>query len=275
MGAAQEKIITFLLLSMMMAPVYAGAACRVLVVVGMDDERAIAAGQTSQEQVEIITGSANAALLRERLAAVNPDNLRAVFSFGVAGGLDPALQPGDLLMAEQVLMILPDEGQGASEILWPTDSNMLMAATLSAARSENIKLRKGLFLGTDTEARDQAPLAESSLRATSGAHIIDNESHIAAQYASEKGLPFAAIRSVSDRVDTPLPPAALLPLEADGSPDGMAITKSLLLHPLQIPAFIRTAYYYKQALDSLEQFHSLISFESLAAASNSGCRSAR
>ena len=70
--------------------VSAAESPRVLVVVGMEDERAIAAG----DSVEVVVGTANAKALRGRLDKVDTANISAVCSFGVAGGLDPALEPG-------------------------------------------------------------------------------------------------------------------------------------------------------------------------------------
>ena len=72
---------------------------RILVVVGMEDERAIAAG----DGVDVVVGAANAKRLRERLGNVDTATVDAVYSFGVAGGLDPALKPGDLRVSTRVV----------------------------------------------------------------------------------------------------------------------------------------------------------------------------
>lgn len=86
-------LIGLLVLVFFSVPVSTADKCRVLVVVGMEDERAIAAG----DGVDVVVGTANATVLRERLKNVNAKNIGAVYSFGVAGGLDPALKAGDLL----------------------------------------------------------------------------------------------------------------------------------------------------------------------------------
>lgn len=242
--------------------------CKSLVVVGMEDERAIAAG----EDVEVVVGAANAALLRARLAAVDTSKINAVFSFGVAGGLNPAQKSGDLLLSTQVLaQTVSDQGDFIEES-WMADNSIMLAASLHSAKKTDIKFHKAVFLGTDLEARDNPETGNKNLREMTGADIIDNESHIAAKFASEHNLPFLSIRAVSDSVSHPLPPAALLPLDPeDGSPDGRAIAKSLLQNPLQIPALIRTAWQYSKALRALKKFRNEIGFGALTAGNNFHC----
>jgi len=240
----------------------------------MEDERAIAAG----DDVEVLVGTANARVLRERLTKVDVSQIKAVFSFGVAGGLNPTLVPGDLLLSTQVFsQSISDQGNSIEES-WMADNSMLVAASMHSAKNPDIKFRKAVFLGTDFEARDN-PVAgnhetsNKGLREMTGADIIDNESHIAAKFASEHNLPFLSIRAVSDSVNNPLPPAALLPLDpVDGSPDGKAIAKSLLMHPLQIPALVRTAWEYHKALRSLKKFRNEVGFDALATGPGFQCQ---
>jgi len=266
------KIIVWIagcLLFLLGSIVQAENSCRTLVVVGMKDERTIALGR--DDDLEVIVGAANANLLKEKLQALDARQFRAVFSFGVAGGLDPALKTGDLLFSEEVLSHIEAEGKTA-DVKWPLDVRLLLAASYHANKVQ-LPFRKGIFFGTSIEARDQPVNAETSLREMTGADLIDNETHLAAQYASEHGLPFLAIRAVSDRVSESLPPAALLPLdEEDGSPDGIAIAKSLVKNPLQIPALIRTAYHYHQALNTLEGFRQEIGFKKLVAGGALECQ---
>lgn len=229
---------------------------RVLAVVGMEDERAIAAG----DGVEVVVGAANAQLLQERLGGIDPATVDTVYSFGVAGALDPALQPGDLLVATRVVAQPADSEQAQVAESWPADSNILQAVQAGAAASAVLSVRPAVFLGTDIEARDNALPTLRKLREASGALCIDNESHIAARYAAEHGLPFMSVRAVSDSVYRELPPAALIALGSDGSPDLIAIVSSLLRKPWQLPALIRTAREYNRALDALRLFLREIGF---------------
>jgi len=261
----KTKIVVLLLAVFIANSVFAENTCHVLVVVGMEDERFIAQGDAAGEGVEVVVGTANAGVLRERLSKVDTADISAVYSFGVAGGLDPALQPGDLLVSTQVIAQSTDIEQHIIEESWMADQNILMTIQMHAAKVNNIKIRKGIFLGTDFEARDNPVTGDheannQNLREISGADIIDNESHIAAKFANEHNLPFVSVRAVSDSVNHKLPPAALIALEEDGSPNGTAIAKSLLKHPLQIPALIRTAWEYHKALRALKAFRQDVGF---------------
>jgi len=237
----------------------------------MKDEKDIVIGKTPDRSIQVVVGAANADILRKRLQAIDPDYIGAVFSFGVAGGLHPGLAPGDLLFSQQVLSQIDNGNNHSAEIGWPVDQHLVTAAALHASKA-GIPYRKGVFLGSDTEARDQVFDAVTRLHEIMGADIIDNESHIAAQFASEHHLPFLAIRAVSDSVHSPLPPAALLPLDPeDGSPDGMAIAKNLFWNPLQIPALIHAAGNYRKALSALQMFRDSVGFEKLASGNRQTC----
>ena len=67
------------------------------------------------------------------------------------------------------------------------------------------------------------------------------ESHIAAAAAEAHGLPFAACRVIIDPAERSLPPAALIDLRPDGTPDIPAILWSILRHPFQLPELMRVA----------------------------------
>ena len=67
----------------------------VLAVTGLAREARIAAGAG----VEAIQAGGNPQRLRLLLDARAAPGCRAVVSFGIAGGLDPALRPGDVVVA--------------------------------------------------------------------------------------------------------------------------------------------------------------------------------
>lgn len=230
----------------------AGAA---LVVVGMKDELDIAAGPG----VQVVAGAAKASLLRERIGAIDPSGIGVVYSFGVAGSLDPGLDAGELLIATGVVaQPAPDEAPGSR---WVADEDLVTRLDEQTSRLDGIRVRRGLFLGSDLEARDNP--SGSRLWQTTGAISIDNESHIAARFAHANQLPFAGIRAISDSVHRPLPPAALLPLDPrDGRPDLAAIAWSLLTRPVQLPALIRVARDYGRALGALKTFRQAVGFPS-------------
>jgi hypothetical protein len=66
------------------------------------------------------------------------------------------------------------------------------------------------------------------------------ESHIAAKIAALHNIPFAICRTVIDAVDRDLPPAAVVELRHDGTPDVLAVCRSVMRQPSQIPGLVRT-----------------------------------
>ena len=68
------------------------------------------------------------------------------------------------------------------------------------------------------------------------------ESHIAARAALVHGLPFAALRVVSDDAQRTLPPAAQVAMHPSGGINMPAVLGSVLRAPMQVLPLIRTAW---------------------------------
>jgi hypothetical protein len=136
------------------------------------------------------------------------------------------LRPGDLLIATQIV----SEGR-----VHHADPEWVerLAARIPMARRATIA-------GADAFVVDVA--SKIALRADTDAAAVDTESHIAADLAQRHGLPFSALRAVSDGADRALPRAAQLRLKPDGRPDLGAILASLAAEPLQLSALIRVAF---------------------------------
>src|SRR5580704_18442719 len=71
----------------------------VLIVTGLVQEARIAAGPG----MTVICSSSDPQQLRALLTVFDPSTIRGVISFGVAGGLDPSLKSGDVVVATEVL----------------------------------------------------------------------------------------------------------------------------------------------------------------------------
>src|SRR6202040_2805370 len=71
----------------------------VLIVTGLVQEARIAAGPG----MTVICSSSDPQQLRALLTVFDPSTIRGVISFGVAGGLDPTLRSGDVVVATEVL----------------------------------------------------------------------------------------------------------------------------------------------------------------------------
>jgi hopanoid-associated phosphorylase len=150
---------------------------------------------------------------------------RGIISFGIAGGLAPGLAAGDWIAATAVI---------TGQRLYPTDQ-----AWTRSLRERLPQAVQADILGMDDLVAD--PERKQSLYAQTGAVAVDMESHIAATIAAAHQIPFAASRVIIDPADTPLPPAALVGLRSDGTPDAAAVFRSVLEQPSQLRALVRTA----------------------------------
>ena len=175
-------------------------------------------------------GGGDEAGLRARLERrVASRSVRAVISIGIGGGLWPDLKLGDWVVADSIAC----KGGG-----WSTDSDLQIALVnlLSNLRSGRVIL--GPIAAGDVMVVNTA--AKAALRAKTGALAVDMESHITAHFAANRGLPFAALRVISDGADRALPKAAQAGMKTDGGMDVLAVLKALARDPRQLPALIRT-----------------------------------
>ncbi|MDX6804463.1 phosphorylase [Terrihabitans sp. PJ23] len=208
----------------------------VLVVTGVAREARIATGSS----VETICSGGAPARLREILRERPAPACRAVVSFGVAGGLDPDLNPGDIVLATKVT---------ADAAEWVADSSLL--ATLHRALQVDPRLR---VVQAPLAGVDLALVDASSKRVAyemHGAAAVDMESHIAAEYAARHGLPFAAIRVVCDPATRGLPPLVTSALKPDGAISLAGVFGSLARQPGQIVDLIRLSRDASRAFKSL------------------------
>jgi adenosylhomocysteine nucleosidase len=167
------------------------------------------------------------------LVAVDPAAVDLWVCFGLAGGLDPALNPGDLVLADTVV-------DGAGRVLPPPDG--CLASALGAPR------RATCLAG---DALIQTAAAKASVFAATGAALVDLETGALAAWTSAAGLPYAVLRAVADPAGFDLPPVAAVPLRA-GRPDALAVAANLLRHPGQWPALPSLARASEAAFRALE-----------------------
>jgi hopanoid-associated phosphorylase len=203
----------------------------IIVVSGLAREAAIAAGPGIATVVGGGNGQRLARLLDEALA----QGARGVMSFGIAGGVLPRLASGSLVIAET---IVAGEERFAVDIGWRDR----LAAGLPQARVAGIA-------GIERPAADRA--AKQAFHAALGVVAVDMESLIAARLAAARNLPFAALRAIADPAERDLPPAALLPLKPDGSPDLSAVLASLMRRPSQFPGLLRLGFDARAAFAAL------------------------
>jgi adenosylhomocysteine nucleosidase len=163
--------------------------------------------------------------LATRLKVAIAHGASGIISFGIAGGLAPHLAAGDCVVASAVK---------SGKDLFTTDRGW--AITLLQAIPNAIYAE---IAGVDVLLA--SPSDKHRVHRQTGALAADMESHIAARVAQAHRIPFAACRIVIDAAHRTLPPAAAVGLRHDGTPDVLAVLRSVLRQPGQLPDLLRTA----------------------------------
>jgi hopanoid-associated phosphorylase len=187
----------------------------------------------------VICSSSDPNQLRALLTTLDPGSIRGVISFGVAGGLDPSLKTGDVVVATEVM---------AGDTRWlaglPLTEDQIASIALGRRR-----VVRGLLAGVEevVAARD----SKAALHSETGAAAVDMESHIAAAYAAEAEIPFAALRVISDPAHRALPVVARKAIKPNGDLDLRKIVVSVVRNPRSLRALVSTGIDFNRALRSL------------------------
>ena len=166
----------------------------------------------------------------------------ALVSFGIAGGLDPALAPGDLVI-----------GSGVETPEGVVDCDSAWAGRLLAVLG---KARSGLVHGSPIAAATVEH--KRGLFQRHGALVVDMESGGVARAAKAAGLPLCVIRAVADPADRALPVAALAGLDEQGNARPWPVIKGLLRRPGDLPGLIRVGLDSQRALSALRDLVQIV-----------------
>ena len=202
-----------------------------LAVTGMQREARLLRGRC-----EVIVAGSDTSTLAAKIEAAIDRDARAILSFGICGALAPELAVGSVVVGTEVVA-------GAER--WRADETWSNALTTACGAAS------GMVAGSDFVLLTQD--SKAALHEQAGAIAADMESHIVARVASERGLPFAVLRSVSDDAQHALPPAAAFGLNKEGRVDYSAVMLSLLDEPSQFGALIRTARDTNTAIKALRR----------------------
>jgi adenosylhomocysteine nucleosidase len=200
----------------------------ICIVVGLEAEAKLA--RRLSRHVAVSGGRPEvAARLAREFAEAGAETL---MSFGIAGGLSRKLRVGSVVVASEVV----------------TDFGTYPAVSTAAgpAKAHRGRIYGGNEIVATTEEKRR-------LRNQFDAIAVDNESGPVARVAYEAGIPFVAVRVISDAVGDHLPPAALLPLSPGGKPRLGAVLLSVLKNPFQIPGLIATAINTRAAMKMLRR----------------------
>ena len=214
----------------------------ILAVTGLALEARIAAGPG----VDVVCSACDPARLRALLEVLTPSRYSAVVSFGISGALDPALRPGDIVVAAEI----------------KSDADTLpLAPALARALTDRLS-RNGRAALCATIAGTNAPVMEAamkaSLRRATGAAAVDMESHVAASFGAAAGLPVCAVRVISDPAERSLPQLALRATRPNGRLDLPAICASVARNPAQIPLLIKAGRDARIAFATLRRVRGLL-----------------
>jgi adenosylhomocysteine nucleosidase len=162
----------------------------------------------------------------------------SLMTFGMAGGLDPALKAGSVVLPCE--MISADGRRFAASRSW----RERVAAEISSLRA----VTEGNLL-TSAQAIDTPAEKTETFRRT-GAAAVDMESAAVAEIALHFNLPFIAVRVIVDTAADTLPRAVVNASRA-GQVQISRLIAGLILAPGQIPALIRLSQRYRIATRSL------------------------
>ncbi len=200
---------------------------RLGIVVGMTAEAQILSGSLGA----VAIGGGTTLGARRMAQSLVEDGVTALISFGLAGGLDPSLVAGTLLVPRAVLsrgrLIDCDEALRAS-LVGESIPSLLAADAVVATAADKTRLWR-----------------------ETGSSAVDLESGAVAEVALAAGIPFAVLRAICDPATRNLPCAAVAALDERGRIAPMRMARILARHPSQILGLIalgRDAARARQAL---------------------------
>jgi adenosylhomocysteine nucleosidase len=204
---------------------------RLGVITGLRSEAACLQGALRAKRVPCairITGGRSDAARRGTQALLN-GGVTGMLSFGYAGGLEPGLRPGVVLIGEAI--VLPDGQRLPADAAW-------IESIERAARQLGVATRRGAIAGSEHAVTTVAE--KRWLHERSRALAVDMESHAVARAAKPR-VPFIAVRVILDAHDRAVPEAAAKALRPDGRVALAGLVGGLVLRPAQIPGLLALA----------------------------------
>lgn len=222
---------------------------RLGVVTGLAFEAQCLADLAREVDLHVRVSGADSRRAKSESDALIAAGCTALLSFGIAGGLDPALSPGALVVATSVI------DPAGRRLPASADWSDRLAARLGDAR-------RGAIAGTDIMIT-QPPL-KRRLHIDTHALAVDMESHAVAHAATTAGIPFAVLRAIADHAETRLPQWLSGVVKPDGSIRPFAVAAQIVLKPWEIGTLIGLGRANTQATAALRRAVSLLGRELLA-----------
>jgi len=191
---------------------------------------------------------------RARLAGrkLIESGVKALVSWGTAGGLTSQVSPGSLILPRKIV--------SADGSIYEVDSNW--HERLFRRLAGHIDLHTGLL--AESKAVLASPSEKRALFARSGAIAVDMESAAVVAVAHQAGVPFVAIRAIADRADLTVPRSVMRSLDAFGRLRPLRFFRELFVHPNDLFSLIRLARHFRTAQSSLAAVAGLAGCDLLA-----------
>jgi adenosylhomocysteine nucleosidase len=154
------------------------------------------------------------------VAALETQGAACIVSFGLAGALAAELAPGAVLYPNAVT----SRDTGAGFIADPAWRQRLGGGDTQ-------------YLLVSSRTPLLTPADKTALGIETAAHAVDMESFALAEAAHARGLPFVAIRAVSDTAATVIPPAAARAMTPQGRLNVAPIVAALVTGRTRLSAF--------------------------------------
>ncbi|MEM9059070.1 MAG: hypothetical protein AAGD13_01290 [Pseudomonadota bacterium] len=187
------------------------------VICGMEAEARALGSLRGDPRVSVGISAARPDRATEMAEEMAGSGVAALVSWGIAGGLDPALPSGSLIVPDTVI-----DSDGA---------HLPLAGLRPLDRT-----RESAIAGSDRIVT--TPEDKSVLHRATGAVAVDMESHRIARVAQAAGIPCLAIRAVSDTAARSLPPGTASALDARGRPRVFHVILGLARAPYRLGALL-------------------------------------
>jgi adenosylhomocysteine nucleosidase len=163
----------------------------------------------------------------------------ALMTFGMAGGLDPTLEAGSLLLPAEV--IARDGTRLPTAHAW--------RERLSAALSPHCAVLDGSVLSSDVSIA--SPRAKAEAFRETGAAAVDMESVAVARIAADHRLPYLCVRVIVDTAADALP-RAVVAASREGRVRIGRLLGGLIVAPADVVAVMRLSLRYRSAMRMLK-----------------------
>ena len=175
---------------------------------------------------------------RQAAKSLLENGATALVSFGIAGALDANLCSGDLVLPESIhtngeaIPVTKDWREQLKQLL--LSDLIVVGGTLAASKQ---------VVSTETAKRE---LADAT-----GACAVDMDSGAIAEVAANAGIPFIAVRAITDPIEFSPPEALLSAVYPDGSVNAMRLMSLILRGAVSIGNLMRLGKGMRTASNTL------------------------